>query len=235
MNNITKNEMKKNLKRIPLLKNVISLLRYTKVNQNQFVRSNLYWEERYQSGGTSGTGSYGKFAEFKAEFLNQFVIANKIGSIIEFGCGDGNQLKLVNYPNYIGFDVSEQAILLCRKQFYGDTTKNFYQLTEYNNQRAELVLSLDVIYHLVEDEIFDSHMTMLFHTATRYVIIYSSNFDDSSSRDGKHIRHRKFTDWITVNCPNWKMIDHIPNKYPFKGDYKEGSFADFFVFSKVSS
>ena len=35
--------------------------------------------------------------------------------------------------------------------------------------------SLDVIYHLVEDEILKSYMTTLFGTARKLVIIYSSN------------------------------------------------------------
>jgi hypothetical protein len=29
-----------------------------------------YWERRYADGGTSGSGSYGRLAEFKATFLN---------------------------------------------------------------------------------------------------------------------------------------------------------------------
>lgn len=226
--------MKLNINKIPLLNRLINRFRLTQKNNNSFITSDLYWEKRYQFGGTSGVGSYGKFAEFKAEFINQFVLDHQIESVIELGCGDGNQLRLANYPNYIGFDVSEKAILLCREKFCNDETKKFCLITEYNNEKAELVLSLDVIYHLVEEETFASHMKMLFHAATRYVIIYSSNFDDNNGNDGQHIKHRKFTNWIAVNCPNWKMIDHIPNKYPFQGDYREGSFADFFIFSKVS-
>jgi hypothetical protein len=40
-------------------------------------------------------------------------------------------------------------------------------------------LSLDVIYHLVETEMFDLHMIHLFQSASRFVIIYSTNFDES--------------------------------------------------------
>lgn len=227
--------MEKIIKKIPLAIKLINKIRSRKKEPQDFINSELYWEERYEAGRTSGVGSYGKFAQFKAEFINQFIQDREIDSIIEFGCGDGNQLKLANYPHYTGFDISQRSILLCQNQFSDDKTKDFYLIKEYKNQKSELTLSLDVIYHLVEDEIFDSHMRMLFKAATQYVIVYSSNFDDNSGRDGQHIRHRKFTDWVMLHCPDWKMIDRIPNKYPFKGDYKEGSFAEFFVFQKLES
>ena len=43
--------------------------------------------------------------------------------------------------------------------------------------RADLTLSLDVIYHLVEDDVFVSAMRALFDKAARFVVIYASNQD----------------------------------------------------------
>ena len=82
-----------------------------------FAGSARYWARRYAAGGTSGEGSYGDLAAFKAEIMNEFVAANHISSVIEFGCGDGNQLALMRYPCYAGFDVSHQAVSLCLKRF----------------------------------------------------------------------------------------------------------------------
>lgn len=48
-----------------------------------------YWEQTYQAGETSGRGSYGVLAEFKAEVVNGLIQRENIASIIEFGCGDG--------------------------------------------------------------------------------------------------------------------------------------------------
>lgn len=79
----------------------------------KFTNSKSYWESRYQKGGNSGFGSYGRLAKFKAEVLNDFVAKNSIQSVMEFGCGDGNQLKLAVYPKYIGLDVSPKAIKRC--------------------------------------------------------------------------------------------------------------------------
>ena len=76
--------------------------------------SKEYWENRYKYQGNSGAGSYGKLAEFKAEVINEFINENNINNVIEFGCGDGNQLNLFNIKNYLGFDVSDTIIKLCQ-------------------------------------------------------------------------------------------------------------------------
>jgi len=89
----------------------------------EFPGSAAYWESRYKKGGTSGAGSYAQFAEFKAEVLNEFVQANAVRSVIEFGCGDGNQLTLAHYPRYVGVDVSPAAVEKCRALFQADATK----------------------------------------------------------------------------------------------------------------
>jgi len=198
-----------------------------------FSGSTSYWESRYASGGNSGVGSYDKFAEFKAEVVNKFVAEHQVQSVIEFGCGDGNQLKLAAYPRYLGLDVSPTAIAKCRKDFAGDGTKSFAPVSEYQGEKMDLALSLDVIYHLVEDAIFQQYMRALFESSLRYVIIYSSDSEDVQSPSSVHVRHRKFTSFIDLNLTEWKLLEHIPNRFPFTGDYTTGSFADFFIYAKA--
>ncbi|MFI5067905.1 MAG: hypothetical protein ACHP9Z_28540, partial [Streptosporangiales bacterium] len=79
-----------------------------------------YWERAYARGETSGDGSYGALARGKADFLNQFVRAHSVSTVLEFGCGDGNQLSLAEYPAYIGLDVSRTAVGLCQRRFRDD-------------------------------------------------------------------------------------------------------------------
>ena len=201
-----------------MLKRLIAKLR-------PFSGSEAYWRSRYASDGNSGIGSYGKFAEFKAEVLNAFVTENGIGSVIEFGCGDGNQLALARYPAYIGLDVSELAVKRCRDRFPGFT---FKLMRDYAGETADLSMSLDVIFHLVEDDVFEGYMRTLFAAGRRFVVIYSSN---KEGRDAPHVRHRKFTDWIDANAGGWRLHRHIPNRYSYDGDYRKGSFADFYCFT----
>ncbi len=132
--------MKNLLKKIPALSYIAKYV--YRVYQQPFQGSKLYWEKRYETGGHSGDGSYNKLAEFKAEVLNKFVADNKIKTIIEFGCGDGNQLSLAQYPSYIGFDISKVVITNCTSMFRHDNTKTFKLMDEYNGEKSQLALSL---------------------------------------------------------------------------------------------
>ncbi len=197
-----------------------------------FPGSEAYWQHRYVCGGNSGVGSYSAFAEFKAEVLNAFVAKHNIQSVIEFGCGDGNQLALADYPSYLGIDISPAAVHLCRERFQHDATKAFLLADCYADQQAELALSLDVIYHLVEDAVFDAYMRRLFDAATRYVGIYSSNREPDEPT-APHVRHRRFTDWIEQHAIEWRLMQHAPNRYPYRGDYRTGSWSEFFFYGRV--
>lgn len=196
-----------------------------------FPGSLSYWEQRYAGGGNSGAGSYDKFAQFKAGILNAFVRKNNIHSVIEFGSGDGNQLSLAMYPKYIGFDVSRTAIQRCIQQFSEDSSKVFKLVDEYRGETADLAISLDVIFHLVEDQVQTNYMQRLFNSSTKHVIIYSSNHENNAEYNNTHVKHRNFSEWIKRNASQWKLIEHIPNIYPHTGDCKTGSFADFYIYS----
>ena len=209
-----------------------SIFRKVFDSSKAFSTSENYWVERYNSGRNSGAGSYDDLAEFKAEILNDFVRSKEICSVIEYGCGDGNQLKLAEYPSYVGFDVAPKAIDMCKEAFAHDDTKLFKAMDSYNDESADLTLSLDVIYHLVEDNVFSSYMNRLFSSSNKFVIIYSSDTDVNPENTAAHVRHRNFSKWIIENLPEWKLYKHIPNRYPFKGSSKTGSFADFFIYKK---
>jgi SAM-dependent methyltransferase len=203
-----------------------------------FPGSSKYWESRYRGGGTSGSGSFGRLAEFKAHVLNSFVENNNVRSVIEFGCGDGNQLTLASYPSYIGLDSSYKAIEICKKRFKEDKRKTFFISDPFcfvDNHRlfqADLAISLDVIYHLVEDEIYKAHMSQLFNAGKSYVIIYSSDHEEHSK--SRHVRHRHFSSWVELHCKNWSLLKKIKNKYPYDLDTSsDTSKANFFIYNKI--
>jgi cyclopropane fatty-acyl-phospholipid synthase-like methyltransferase len=191
-----------------------------------------YWERRYEAGGNSGAGSYSHLAEFKAKILNDFVKCEGVASVIEFGCGDGNQLMLARYPVYVGYDVSKSAVHRCRERFRGDGTKRFELVRDYDGSTADLALSLDVLFHLVEVEVYERYLQTLFGASTRFVCIYSSNSNENPPDQASHVRHRRFTDWIESHYPDWTMIKHVPNAFPYDGDYTKTSFAEFFFYKR---
>ncbi len=88
------------------------------------------WTKRYASGGNSGAGSYGRLAEFKADTINTFVRDRNINSVIEFACGDGNQLQLAEYPMYFGVDVAPLCITRCHEVFL-PTRRKLKHLSDY--------------------------------------------------------------------------------------------------------
>jgi SAM-dependent methyltransferase len=199
-----------------------------------FRDSSDHWERHYRKGKTSGAGSYGDLAKFKADVINAFIEKHGIGSAIEFGCGDGNQLSLIRYPNYVGLDVSQTALDLCTQKFASDRTKTFFLYDAPNAEglTAGLSLSLDVIFHLVEDDVFETYMRRLFRAGQRFVIIYSSNTDENLLIRYAHVRNRRFTEWVEANEGHWELLQTIPNKHPWAGDSRTGSRADFYIYGR---
>ena len=189
-----------------------------------------YWEDRYKTGGNSGLGSYGKLAAFKAQFINTFIREHQVKRLLDFGCGDGNQAGFIEVENYLGFDVSPSALRRCRDRFKDDPRRRFllYDSASFRAEaasfQADLAISMDVIFHLVEEEIFVRYMDELFRGATGHVIIYSTNFD--RSYPAPHQVDRQFTTYLEKRMPAWELIQTQVN--PYKGKEVQ---ADFFVYA----
>jgi len=227
--------MKSFVRKIPGIRKLLLWQQWRK-----FSGSSSYWEQRYGKGGNSGSGSYGPLAEFKASVLNRFVQERGVASVIEFGCGDGNQLSLAKYPQYIGLDVSRTAIQLCKSRFASDITKSFFLydpdcfVDNAHVFRCETALSLDVLFHLVDDEVFERYLAHLFASAERHAIIYSSNADMAAVAPQE--KHRCFTDFVMENFPEWRFVEKIANSYPLsKYAAPLGSLADFYLYERVTS
>ena len=198
-----------------------------------FNGSASYWERNYKYGGTSGGGSYGALARGKADFLNTFVREHDVQSVIEFGCGDGHQLSLADYPRYIGLDVSRTALGLCNRSFADDPTKSFYLydgacfIDRAALFTADLAISLDVIYHLVENRVFEAYMEHIFSASRRYVVLYTTN--KMMADTAPHVRHRLVTPWVEENYPQWVLEKTASG--PASGPNR----ADFFVYERLSA
>lgn len=201
-----------------------------------------YWENRYKKGGNSGAGSFNDLAKYKAGVLNDLVAGKNIKTIIDFGCGDGNQLQLAKYPNYIGLDVSKTAIMKCYQAFKNDSTKSFYlydPLSFFNENKfftADLTISVDVLYHLIEDEIYFKYLNDLFGCAKKIVVIYSWNFSEGEDKFALHIRPRHFTKDIDKHIKGWRLKEKLDNPYPVeKYGTKDGSYSDFYIYCQADS
>jgi hypothetical protein len=131
----------------------------------------------------------------------------------------------------VGVDVSPASVTLCRQRFANDPGKRFLLAGTDDPGTADLVLSLDVIFHLVEDDVFHEHMATLFARARRLVAIYASDRDAMTA--DAHVRHRSVSFWIFRHAPEWDRVMHIPNPYPYdRACPEDTSFADFHIYAR---
>jgi SAM-dependent methyltransferase len=210
--------------------------------QYAFPGSRRYWERHCAQGGHSGDGSRHLLAEFKAEVLNGLVVAHDIGSIVEFGCGDGQQLALARYPQYHGLDVSPTALARAADRFRADPTKSFtlHDPTRFadpaGHLAAEMALSLDVIHHVVEDELYELHLRHIFGAGRRLVVLFTSDADTLRVRErtAPHVRHRPVGRDVAAAFPQWRLRERIANRYPYQGAQTLTSFADFRVYEPAN-
>lgn len=193
-----------------------------------------YWRERYAKGGTSGAGSYGRLADYKAGVINALVADRGIDSVIEFGFGDGNQASMFEFPSYTGIDVVPELVARAKTRFADRPGWTFSTRADFELQPAghDLALSLDVIYHLIEDDVFDAYMSDLVNASGKYLLIYASDRDDMPP--AVHVRHRKYTSWIAENAPQWRCIETLENPFAMKegDDPTQTSFAFFNLFER---
>lgn len=178
-----------------------------------FPGSAAYWERRYAAGGTSGLGSTGPQAAWKAQVVNGWVRELGVTSVVDLGCGDGQQLALAEYPRYLGIDPSGTAVRLCMERFADDATKSFLHLPpeEFTDPagwlRADLALSMEVLFHLVEQEVYDDYLRQLFASAERWVVICSN--DTPGGDLAAHERHRSFTEWVATHATGWRLRERL--------------------------
>jgi Methyltransferase domain len=219
----------------PALYNLAKTIFPRHIDEPDFTQSSDYWKQRYLNGLDSGDGSYGPLAQYKARFVNQFVHSRGIKTALELGCGDGNQQSMFNIEHYTGVDISDECIVACNKK-YKSSSRSFYNAQNFHSlhssEQYDLTLSLDVVYHLIEDQVFEKYIHDLFSRSKEYVLIYSSDENHYDSRI-PHVKHRKFTEQTQTACSQFKLISVEINPFEkSKGSALYGSFAKFHIYEK---
>lgn len=134
-------------------------------------------------------------------------------------------------------DVSATILKHCISKFKSDKTKSFFiyngELFADNQKvfKSDAAFSIDVIFHLVEYELFEKHLENLFSSAIKLVVIYGADLD--IKRETEHELYRKFTKYIQDKFPEWQLENIIKNRYPSKDtEDQTGSLSDFFFYTR---
>lgn len=187
-----------------------------------------WWENWYLNGKISGEGSRGDLARFKADTINNFLRKNRVQTVVEFGCGDGINLSLINYPYYLGLDISRTIIQKCIQTFKNDHKKNFklYEPDSFLNnwETVDLVVCLDVLYHVTDEKDYVKLLDDIFSYSAPHVILYTTLYDDGVPHDSPEIKHRNVMDYLKKYGQYTSTI--VNQKYP------DQSKAEFIFLSK---
>lgn len=175
-----------------------------------FSSSNDYWEKRYSIRHNSGKGSSEYASELKSLEIKKIIEKLPINTIVDYGVGDSTFLSHFLFEGtYIGLDISktiiEKNLLIWRKY----PNYQFLTMEQYSKSdfiKRDMNLSLDVILHLVEDEVFYEYMSQLFTTKAQYILIYSTNHDTNPNFINPHVRHRLFTNYVADTFPEYRLL-----------------------------
>lgn len=150
-----------------------------------------YWNRRYEEfhPHSSGTGSYGEAMTRKVDALAALPF---VSSVVEIGCGDFNfgRHLMDRFPDatYLGFDVSDE-IIQRNGRWYELPRVHFQKAISCDMARADLLLCVDVLFHVIEDSDYEEMLKVLARSQWKYLAITAYEYDGPSS---SHVRIRKF-------------------------------------------
>jgi len=123
--------------------------------ENDLVKMKLIFEEVYNKGiwktknikSFSGKGSEITNCKNFIKFLNKFIKDNQINSLYDFGCGDCEGIKELDFKNinYYGCDISNKAINLAKKNLFNKENVEFF---ENNNLEIKGNYDLLLVKHV---------------------------------------------------------------------------------------
>lgn len=180
------------------------------------------WRNRYvaEPGLGSGVGSKGSLLDFKVDFLNDFIKQNDVRTVLDFGHGDLAVASRLIVDSYTGIDIFDGEKFNTK-----DLKIKECKFDVYDGENVDLVICLDVLYHLLKDEqeYMRRSIDKMIEKSNKYIIIYALD----SSIDIEH-RERMFDS---------KWMQHIEKNNDVKlvfqqPEYMPGSSAKFFIFEK---
>jgi len=155
----------------------------------------------------SGPGSIPENVEKYAEFVSHFIEKHKIGSIVDFGCGDfqvGRRIRLAG-ATYLGCDIVPFVVERNKKQFQSEriSFRHFDLLGDQSYPEGELCLIRQVLQHFSNADI-----SAVLHRLKkyRYVLITDAQTPNDTSKknydiDTSHLSRTIFGSGLRLELP----------------------------------
>ena len=108
---------------------------------------------------------------------------------------------------------------------------------EKDKAKYDLVMSLDVIMHIMDMKSLIEHIDLLDKKSNRFILIYASNFSHNSNEKFYHMRSWNVTAAMSLMKPEYKQVAYQRNLLPWtrkqpENVAKASSVCDFFMYEK---
>jgi len=133
-------------------------------------------------------------------------------SISDVGCGECTLLPyLQGIRKYYGYDISPAVLSKVSKNAQDGFSKEFILLT--NNTKivsSDLVLSLEVIFHQVNDDEYLDYMRKLVNSNGEYLLILTMNEGilKTNHIKNRHIKYRDISKFM--DSTNYSLVEKFP-------------------------
>lgn len=129
--------------------------------------TNIYDKNIWGCG--SGVGSLPEATIHYREFLEKFLKENNIKSVVDFGCGDWQFSKLIDWSGieYTGYDVVQSVIENNKANYQKENIR--FKIFEDTIKSADLILCKDVLQHLPVF-LVQKYLKMFVEKGTRVIV-----------------------------------------------------------------
>ncbi|MBY8987034.1 MAG: class I SAM-dependent methyltransferase [Candidatus Lokiarchaeota archaeon] len=196
-----------------------------------------YWDERYKTRG-SGAGSCGQILDFKFQEIRGMP---NVRSILDVGFGDLNTILRVtsffSTASYLGLDISTTALQKAKAKKLDDRFN--FKLIENSifSHPSDLVLCLDVLYHITQDEDYENMLRSLKQSWKKHLFLTVYKDECVNQPVASHMKIRKFDPTyfskqykktlIPFGNKNIYLFQFWKGVKPLKNNKKEILFKDF--------
>lgn len=135
---------------------------------NEFIFSAVYRLNAWGFG--SGHGSLPQYTTPYREFLQRFMLENAVQSVVDFGCGDWQFSRLMDWSkvDYLGLDIVKHVITCNQAKYGSDRIRFALAPSSFSDMEGcDLLIVKDVLQHLpstVIHEFMDQVVSRFRHT-----------------------------------------------------------------------